>query len=323
MILDICSEPKVLEVMRIVNIFITIIKIVVPILLIFVLILKFAKAVTNDDKDNLQNVLKSAPKNIVAAVIILLIPSLVAIIVRTTFPKNNYDDCLKDISKEEIAILYENKMVDLLNIVERTLDINDYNNASNYLDNIKDTNKYKQYSRRLDEVKVLIDENHRIPENPTIDQSEIVEEARSHIGKNVGLDCSGFVKMVLRKFNYIDDEIAKTSGFCDGRSRGSYGMYKKYLEKGRVVWQRPTDAKNMAESLATFPGDCVPGDMIFYSYGANDCVKHIVFYAGFENGKHMIIDSNMNDNTVKYRSIDGVYRTAYPLACARAIKNGE
>ena len=59
MIASICSEPKILEVMRLVNIFINIIRIVVPILLIFTLIFKFAKATINDDKDNLQKVLKT------------------------------------------------------------------------------------------------------------------------------------------------------------------------------------------------------------------------------------------------------------------------
>ena len=40
MIASICSEPKVLEIMRVVNLFINIIKVAVPIILIIVTMLK-------------------------------------------------------------------------------------------------------------------------------------------------------------------------------------------------------------------------------------------------------------------------------------------
>ena len=157
MIASICSEPKVLEVMRIVNIFISIIRIVVPILLIFVLMFKLISAITNNDKDSLAKVKKTAITNIVAAVIIFILPTLINLIVKITFPNNDYNNCLNVKSKEDIQLIYIKKAEALVSKVEENLDINDYNNAMLYLKNVKDEKK-KEYEERLNIVKNKIDE---------------------------------------------------------------------------------------------------------------------------------------------------------------------
>ena len=323
MILSICSDPKVLEMTKLINIFITIIRIVVPIALIFSLMFKLVGAITKSDEDGLSKVKKIAPYNIIAASLIFLIPNFVNIVVNISFPNKDYTNCLKVVSTDEINILYSKKMDELMSRLRETTEVYDYTNALSYLKNIKNESKRSEYQQELDEIKEQIDLKYA-PNDPEIDQSEIVETARQYISKDVERDCSGFVKWtVLRPLNYLQDDISSASGYCDGRSRGSYGMYLKYLEKGNVVWQRDSSARSMSQALESFPGDCVPGDMVFYTYGINDCIKHIVFYVGFEEGAHMIIDSNMYDNIVRYRAIDAVSSNAIPYACARPIKNEE
>ncbi len=159
MIASICSEPSVLKIMRIVNIFISIIRIVVPILLIFVLVFKLISAVTSNDNDVLAKVKKTIPSNIIAAVIIFLIPSLISIIVKITFPNNDYINCIKIKSIAEINEVYESRMEELVKKAEETLNINDYNNAMSYLSNIKDEIKKSYYIERLKIVKEKIDES--------------------------------------------------------------------------------------------------------------------------------------------------------------------
>ena len=159
---------------------------------------------------------------------------------------------IKNISIEQIEIAYINRMDDLVRKAEETLDINDYNNAMLYLRNITDESKRKEYEKILSEIKSQIDEMNAIVEEPEIDQSEIVETARKYIGQNVGRDCSGFVKYnVLRPLNYLQDDISSASGYCDGRSRGSYGMYLKYKEKGQEVWHR--DSGRHPQCLCLYP----------------------------------------------------------------------
>ncbi len=158
MIASICSEPKVLEVMRIVNIFISIIRIVVPILLIFVLVFKLISAVTSNDNDSLAKVKKTAIPNIVAAVIIFILPTLINLIVKITFPNNDYINCLKVTTTKEIQNIYLERIEALVSKAEETFNINDYNNAMLYLSNIKDEEKKKEYKERLKIVKEKIDE---------------------------------------------------------------------------------------------------------------------------------------------------------------------
>ena len=163
MIASICSDPSVLKIMRIVNIFISIIRIVVPILLIFVLVFKLISAVTSNDNDVLAKVKKTIPSNIIAAVIIFLIPSLISIIVKITFPNNDYINCIKIKSIAEINEAYESRMEELVKKAEETLNINDYNNAMSYLSNIKDEIKKSYYEERLKIVKEKIDEASNTP----------------------------------------------------------------------------------------------------------------------------------------------------------------
>ncbi len=56
MILNICSVPEILNVFRIIKLFITIIMIAVPITLIIVLMLKFTRATASGDANELEKV---------------------------------------------------------------------------------------------------------------------------------------------------------------------------------------------------------------------------------------------------------------------------
>ncbi len=341
MIINVCNSPDVMDNLSKVLLIVDIVKIAVPIILIIVLMLKFVKAVSSHDANELQKSLKSAVFNCIAATLIFLVPTFVNIVARVSMGNISYSNCLVRHSSGEIKLAYYKEANKLIEQAEETLTRADLSTAIVYLDNIKDEEKRKELLNRLEDIKVVVEKkeeeerkekekekeakHHSGGNYSTYEgDEEIVETAKKYIGKNVGTDCSGFVKhLVLKPLNYLQDDIAKAAASCDGRARGSNGMYKKYLEKGRAVWERPETDRNLSESMETFPGDCKPGDIIFYSYGANDCVKHVVVYVGYENGKHMIVDSNMQDNIVRYRAVDGVYRTAMPLACIRPIKNGE
>ena len=158
MLLSICSEPKVLEIMRIINILITIVQVIVPITLIIVLMLKFAKAVTGNNDDLLSNVKKSAPVNVIAAVLIFLVPTFVRIVTGIAFPDSDYENCLKVRTIKEINAIYQNKMDDLIKTAEETLSVNDYINAKNYLVNIKDSDKKKEYNDKLEAINIQMNE---------------------------------------------------------------------------------------------------------------------------------------------------------------------
>ncbi len=327
MILNICESPQVAETLNIVIRIIDVLKVVVPIVLLFSLIFRFISVSTKNDQDALATLKKKAVPNIIAAVLIFVIPSVIGLIIDISFKESGYSDCMKGMTVEEIQQLYEAKASKLISKAEETLNISDYTNAMNYMQYIDNEDKKQEYEARLKTVKEKTDEH--VAElieqmRPYEGNPEIVELAKSYIKKDVGVDCSGFVKnKVLKPLGYLEDGVGGTSGYCDGKSRGSYGMYLRYKELDRIVWARPAGATTPSNSITTFPEDCAPGDLIFYSYGANNCVKHVAIYAGYENGAHMIIDSNQQDHVVRYRAIDKVYSTAMPLACTRPMKVGE
>ncbi len=153
MILSICSDPKILEIMRIVNLAINIIRIAVPIILIFVLMIKLVGAITKSDDDGLQKVMKTAPKNILAAALVFLVPFFVRMVVKITAPDSEYEKCITITTVAEINGVYEQRMEELVSRAEETLNINDYNTAYSYLKNIKDEDKRQGYEERLEKVK--------------------------------------------------------------------------------------------------------------------------------------------------------------------------
>ena len=157
MILSICENPKVLEITRLINIFITIIRIIVPIALVFSLMFKLVGAITKSDEDGLSKVKKIAPKKLIAAAIIFLVPTIVRLVVRLTASDISYENCLRVVSISEINSAYNKSMDELLIHAEETLSMDDYNTAYKYVKNIKDSDARKEYEERLAEVKTKID----------------------------------------------------------------------------------------------------------------------------------------------------------------------
>ena len=148
-ILSICSEPSIMEVMRIVMLLINIIKVVVPIILIISLMIKFAGAVTKNDQDLLNKAAKEAIPSAIAAVLIFLVPTFVDIVVKATFPNSDYSKCISGISKESIEEAYNKKMDELIKVATTSLTNVDYSNAYSYLSNIKDKDKKQKYQEIL------------------------------------------------------------------------------------------------------------------------------------------------------------------------------
>ena len=94
MILSICSNPEVLEVMRIINVIILFIQIAVPILLILTGMTTLMSTIKVGNDDLLAKAKKQLVNNSIAAVVIFLIPTLVNVIVKISDSNNEYRDCL-------------------------------------------------------------------------------------------------------------------------------------------------------------------------------------------------------------------------------------
>lgn len=161
-IMNICDVPSVMEILRIVNIIITIIKIFVPILLIISAMVDFFRTIMNSE---LSKISKSIVKKVIAAVIIFFIPTIISVVVGFIGNDGEYKKCLTNITKEEINEAYSEFVRDLVDKAEESLSIYDYNNAKSYLYYVKNPEERNEYEERLKTVKKQIDAINRANNN--------------------------------------------------------------------------------------------------------------------------------------------------------------
>lgn len=150
MILSICSNPEVLEVMRIINVIILFIQIAVPILLILTGMTTLMSTIKVGNDDLLAKAKKQLVSNCIAAVIIFLVPTLVNVLARlSSNDGNSYLSCLKNATIENINQAYITQAEALLASSEENLNYNGYYSAVTVVSKIKDTALRKQYNEKL------------------------------------------------------------------------------------------------------------------------------------------------------------------------------
>ena len=101
-----CDNPNVLEAMYIVKTIITIIKVLVPIMLIVFISLDYAGAVKSGDEDVMKKANKATVTKLIAGVCIFLVPMFVDVVIR--FSSNgsvDVNDCYTNATKENIQII--------------------------------------------------------------------------------------------------------------------------------------------------------------------------------------------------------------------------
>ena len=157
MILNICDNPSVLSVIRIINIAIMIIKIAVPIILILVGMITLMKTIKVGNDDLLPKAKKQLINNAIAAVVIFFVPTVVSVLVNVSVSNGEYKDCLNNASSEVIAQKYYDRVVESISKAESSSKYNDYYDAVNKLNEISDRETKNALKKRLDSIKTIID----------------------------------------------------------------------------------------------------------------------------------------------------------------------
>lgn len=184
MILQICDNPTVLSVMRIVNIAILIIKIAVPILLILIGMITLLKTIKVGEEDSLAKAKKQLINNAIAAVVIFFVPTFVNVLVKVSLTNGEYKDCLNNTSTEVINQKYYDIAVNSISKAESSSKYNDYYDAVNKVNNIKDTDTKNALKKRLDNVKNIIDK--KIEENNKKENTKNENSNSSNSNNNSG-----------------------------------------------------------------------------------------------------------------------------------------
>lgn len=149
MILDICNVPDILSVMRYVKIVITIIKIVVPILLIISGMIDFIGAVGNAD---VSDALKKITRKSIAAIIVFLVPTFVNLIIKVLDFKGNYYPCIENATVEGIEAARERVARDYILLAKNTLVTEYYYGAKPYISELKNEAVKEQLTNELESI---------------------------------------------------------------------------------------------------------------------------------------------------------------------------
>lgn len=154
MIMSLCDTIEVLNIIRIIKIFITIIKIAVPILLLVTSTITYLKAVSSGD---LQKPNKAMLSKVIAAVIIFFIPTIVNVIINLAAKDSDINQCLINATGENIASIKVEKTYDLIEKIEENFSTSTYNAALASAKEIEDAliredtiEKIKEYEKYID-----------------------------------------------------------------------------------------------------------------------------------------------------------------------------
>ncbi len=189
MILSICSNPEVLEVMRIINVIILIIQIAVPILLILTGMTTLMSTIKVGNDDLLAKAKKQLVNNSIAAVVIFLIPTLVNVIVKISDSNNEYRDCLYT-DTEIISNAYVSRANELLSSAEKSKTYNDYYAAKDAVSKIKDENEKASLEDRLENLYKNIKDN--IDKNNSENNENGNSSSNANTGNNLNVSAGSF-----------------------------------------------------------------------------------------------------------------------------------
>ena len=159
MILALCDEPEVLEVLRLVKIMINIIRVAVPIILIFTMSITLLQAVSGGNDDDLAGARKKFVVRAAATALIFFIPSLFGIVLNIA-GSNDEDDintCFESATPVGISIAWESKAEKYLENLRNTLLQNDYDNARLVIAKLPDGAKKTEYQAELNRLKEYVD----------------------------------------------------------------------------------------------------------------------------------------------------------------------
>ena len=162
-ILEFCDNGTVLSVLRIVNIIMTIIRVVVPIILILSLMIGYMNAVKDNDSDALAKANKALPRKIIAAVLVFLIPNFVYVLIDIVDPGNRtYFSCLNYATDEHISEAYRITTENYIDIARESLKKSDYDIAEKSYLNVKGEEDAQELRDELDDLKKYVDLRERI-----------------------------------------------------------------------------------------------------------------------------------------------------------------
>ena len=222
--MNICSRPDVLEVMYILNIIVSIAKVIVPIIIIITGMISFFKVVTsdNDYKDAAQVLITK----VIVGAFVFFVPSFVYAVISLVDP-TDFSLCFKNATKQNINNAKVKAATDAVLEAERTQNKAEYDTAMGFVAYLDSGTVKTNLNSRLDAVNKTIAENAKKKQE---ENDKIYEENIETANKGKELEYTG--------------DYAVGSGSC---------------KKGVAVTSEPSPL----DAISCWPNVLNPNDFVF------------------------------------------------------------
>ena len=162
-ILSLCDNVNVLLIFKIIKTIITLIKIVVPIILIFSLVTNYMTAIKSNDTDLLSKANKSAVPKIIAAILVFLIPTFVGILSDiSSFNRVEFFKCINNSTTENINEIRIRDARAKIGMVKDDPTSNNYTQALIVVNKIKNNDDKKALLDELNNYRKYVDINNAL-----------------------------------------------------------------------------------------------------------------------------------------------------------------
>ena len=162
-ILSLCDNVNVLLIFKIIKTIITLIKIVVPIILIFSLVTNYMTAIKSNDTDLLSQANKSAVPKIIAAILVFLIPTFVGILSDiSSFNRVEFFKCINNSTTENINEIRIRDARAKIGMVKDDPTSNNYTQALIVVNKIKNNDDKKALLDELNNYRKYVDINNAL-----------------------------------------------------------------------------------------------------------------------------------------------------------------
>lgn len=157
--MSICGTATVLSVIRLVRIVVTIIKIVVPILLIVTAMTNYLKAISNGE---LEKTNKSFVNQIIAAIAVFMVPTLITLILNLVWPDSEVNQCWVNATSENIAKIRIENVNNVIAKLEKNFSVTNYRLALNSVNEIEDRDTREELLEKVKSYEKYVDISHNI-----------------------------------------------------------------------------------------------------------------------------------------------------------------
>ena len=165
-VLGLCDYPEILQIFRLIRIIIGIIRIAVPILMIFTITMDFAGATAKGDEVAVKDAFKKAIVKGIAAILIFFLPIFVNVVLKISSSDLEYEVCLGNATSENIEREYTNRARKLVEEAKEQMTKESYSLAQNAVNKLTNTSAKQELQQELNAIK------------PVIEAKELVDKVR-------------------------------------------------------------------------------------------------------------------------------------------------